>query len=94
MKLYNTSADVFFRDFVVYADTIYQTWCDSYNPYNLTLSYTSADVLSGAWDLQIKFQSLGLLGLPYNLMISYTSADVFSRTWVFMVYADTIYILW
>ena len=53
VKLYNTSADVFFRDFVVHADTIYQTWSDSYNPYNLTLSYTSADVLSGAWDFVV-----------------------------------------
>ena len=53
MKLYNTSADVFFRDFVVYADTIYQTWSDSYNPFNLTLSYTSADVLSGTWDFVV-----------------------------------------
>ena len=75
----------------------------------MVIPYTSAVLFSRAWDfvemriyfvemmlwhMQIKFQSLGLLGLPYNLMISYTSADVFSRTWVFMVYADTIYILW
>ena len=53
MKLYNTSAYVFFRDFVVYADTIYQTWSDSYKPFNLTLSYTSADVLSGTWDFVV-----------------------------------------
>ena len=51
----HTSADVYSSawDFVVYADTIYQTWSDSYNPYNLTLSYTSADVLSGAWDFVV-----------------------------------------
>ena len=75
----------------------------------MIISYTSAVVFSGAWDfvemriyfvemmlwhMQIKFQSLGLLGLLYNLMISYTSADVFSRTWVFIVYADTISTFW
>ena len=75
----------------------------------MIISYTCAVVFSGVrdfvemriyfvemmlWHMQIKFQSLGLLGLPYNLMISYKSADVFFRTCVFMVYADTIYILW
>ena len=53
VKLYNTSADVFIRDFLVYADTISQTWTASYNPSKLTISYTSADVLSGAWGLVI-----------------------------------------